>query len=32
VRKLKPADIINKTVLTPIQINLLTFNVNEEEI
>lgn len=32
VRKLKPADIINKTVQTPINIDLLTFNINEEEI
>ncbi len=32
VRKLKPADIINKTVSTPIQIDLLTFNINEEEV
>lgn len=28
VRKLKPADIINKTVQTPINIDLLTFNIN----
>ena len=32
VRKLKPADIIGKTVPTPIKIDLLTFNINEEEI
>jgi serum/glucocorticoid-regulated kinase 2 len=29
VRKLKPADIINKSVSTPIRIDLLTFNINE---
>ena len=28
VRKLKPADIINKTVHTPIKIDLMTFNIN----
>lgn len=28
VRKLKPADIINKTVQTPIKIDLLAFNIN----
>lgn len=32
VRKLKTADIINKTVPTPIRIDLLTFNINEDEI
>jgi serine/threonine protein kinase len=32
VRKLKPADIINKSVPTPVRIDLLTFNINEEEI
>jgi hypothetical protein len=32
VRKIKPADITNKTVSTPIKIDLLTFNINEEEI
>lgn len=32
MRKLKPADIINKTVPTPIHIDLLSFNVNEQEI
>lgn len=32
VRKIKPAEIINKTIPTPIQIDLLTFNINEEEI
>lgn len=30
VRKLKPADITSKTVPTPIKIDLLTFNINEE--
>jgi hypothetical protein len=29
VRKLKAEDIINKTVQTPIKIDLLTFNINE---
>lgn len=32
VRKIKPADITNKTLTTPIRIDLLTFNINEEEI
>ncbi len=32
VRKLKPGDIVNKVVQTPITIDLLTFNINEEEI
>ncbi len=32
VRKLKPADIVNKAIPTPIKIDLLTFNINEEEI
>jgi hypothetical protein len=32
VRKLKPADIKDKTVTTPIRIDLMTFNINEEEI
>lgn len=32
VRRLKPADIINKSVTTPVRIDLLTFNINEEEI
>ncbi len=32
VRKIKAADIINKTIHTPIHIDLLTFNINEEEI
>lgn len=32
MRKLKIADIVNKTVPTPIKIDLLTFNINEEEI
>ena len=32
VRKLKPADIKDKNVPTPIKIDLLTFNINEEEI
>ncbi len=32
VRKLKPADIVNKDIQTPITIDLLTFNINEEEI
>jgi hypothetical protein len=32
VRKLKVADIVNKTVATPIKIDLLSFNINEEEI
>jgi hypothetical protein len=29
---LKTADIVNKTVPTPIKIDLLTFNINEEDI
>jgi hypothetical protein len=29
VRKLKTADIINKEVKTPINIDLMTFNINE---
>lgn len=32
VRKLKAAEIVSKSVPTPINIDLLTFNVNEEEI
>jgi len=28
VRKLKPADIINGSVPTPVKIDLLTFNIN----
>jgi len=30
VRKLKPADIINKTVESPIKFDILNFNINEE--
>ena len=32
VRKLKPADIKDKTIPTPIKIDLLTFNINEQQI
>lgn len=32
VRKLKAADIINQTVPTPIKIDLLSFNINEDEL
>lgn len=32
VRRLKPADVKDKTIPTPIKIDLLTFNINEEEI
>ena len=31
MRKLKATDITNKTLQTPIKIDLLTFNINEEE-
>ena len=32
VRKIKPSDIANRVIETPIKIDLLAFNVNEEEI
>jgi hypothetical protein len=32
VRKIKPADIANRTVETPIKVDLLIFNINQEEI
>ena len=32
VRKIKPADIKDRNIQTPIKIDLLTFNINEEEI
>ena len=32
VRKLKVSDITNKNVDTPISIDLMTFNINEEDI
>lgn len=30
VRKLKPADITDKILTTPIKIDILTFNINEQ--
>lgn len=30
VRKIKPADITGKKIQTPIKIDLLTFNINQE--
>lgn len=32
VRKMKVADILSKKVSTPISVDLMTFNMNEEEI
>lgn len=32
VRKIKTADIINKSIPTPVKIDLMAFNINEEEI
>jgi hypothetical protein len=32
VRKIKPIDITNKIVETPIKVDLLIYNINEEEI
>lgn len=32
VRKIKPTDIENGILQTPVNVDLLTFNVNEEEI
>jgi hypothetical protein len=32
VRKIKPVDILEKRIPTPIQIDIMTFNINEEEV